>query len=99
MKTQTRSQILKIIEKKGKVRPSELRGFLNMSAQIIHRHLRNLVKQGMVEARGSTPFTQYALAGVPDFEAVSGWMKARTLTKSPEAWVCETREMLTARLP
>ncbi len=99
MKTETRSQILKIIEKNGKVRPSELRETLNISAQAIHRHLRSLVEQGIVEARGSAPFTQYALAGVPDLEAVSNWVNAPTLTKSPEESVCETREILTARLP
>ncbi|MCB4756769.1 MAG: winged helix-turn-helix domain-containing protein [Elusimicrobia bacterium] len=99
MKTQTRSQILKIIEKNGKVRPSELRESLNISAQAIHRHLRSLTEQGIVEAKGSAPFTQYALAGVLDFEAVSSWVNAPTLTKSPESLVCETREILTARLP
>jgi len=99
MKTNTRSQIIKIIEKKGKIRPSELREALNLTAQAIHYHLRGLSKQGIVEAKGSVPFTQYALAGVPDFEAVSSWVNARTLAQSPESLVCETRERLTARLP
>jgi len=99
MKTQTRSQILKLIEKNGKVRPSELRKALKISSQAIHRHLRSLTENGIIEAKGSAPFTEYALAGVPDLEAVSHWMNAPTLTKSPEMWVCETRETLTARLP
>src|SRR5882672_2510298 len=99
MKTQTRSKILQLIEKNGKVRPSELRETLKISAQAVHRHLRSLAEQGVVEAKGSAPFTQYALAGTPDLEGVAGWMNARTLTQSPQQWVCETREILTARLP
>jgi len=99
MKTQTSAQILKIIEKSGKIRPSELRKSLNISAQSIHRHLRKLIDQGMIETKGSTPFTQYMLAGVPDLEAVSRWMNARTAPKSPEPLVCETRDVFAARLP
>ena len=99
MKTQTRAQILKIIENSGKIRPIELRKALNISAQAIHRHLRNLTEQGIVEIKGSAPFTQYALAGVPDFEAASRWISARTVSKSPESLVCETRDIFTARLP
>lgn len=99
MKTETRSQILKIIEKKRSVRPSELRQSLKISAQAIHRHLRTLAEQGLVEAKGSAPFTRYVLAGVLNLEAVAGWLNARTLTESPQEWVCETRETLTARLP
>ncbi len=99
MKTQTRAHILKMIEKSGKVRPFELRKSLNISAQVIHRHLRTLIDQGLIEIKGSAPFTQYALAGVPDLEAVSAWVSARTAPKSPESWVCETRETFAARLP
>ncbi|MFA5975247.1 MAG: winged helix-turn-helix domain-containing protein [Elusimicrobiota bacterium] len=99
MKTQTRAQILKIIEKSGKIRPFELRKSLNISAQAIHRHLRNLTQQGMVEIKKSGSFTHYALAGVPDLAAVSKWMNARTVPKGPESFVCETREVFTGRLP
>jgi hypothetical protein len=97
MKTGTRANILKAIEKAGKIRPSELRQTLNVSAQAIHRHLRSLVQQELIEAKGSMPFTQYALAGIPDLEAVSAWLNAKTLTKNPPL-VCETREILTAKL-
>ncbi len=99
MKTETRAQILKMIEKSGKIRPFELRKSLNISAQAIHRHLRSLTEQGIIEIKGSAPFTQYALAGVPDLEAVSRWMNARTAPKGPESLVCETREIFTGRLP
>ncbi len=99
MKTETRAQILKIIQEKGKVRPIELRKSLNISAQMIHRHLRNLTERGIVEIKGAGRFTQYALAGVPDWEAVSSWINARTAPEGPESMVCETREVFTARLP
>jgi hypothetical protein len=36
MKTQTRAQILKIIEKSGKIWPFELQKSLSISAQAIH---------------------------------------------------------------
>jgi hypothetical protein len=99
MKTQTRAQILKIIEKNGKVRPSELCVSLKISPQAIHRHLRSLSEQGIVEAKGSAPFTQYALAGVPDFDAAFDWVHARTLDSNPQDHVSETRDNFTARLP
>src|SRR5882724_857188 len=98
MKTETRTKILKLIEKHGKIRPADLREALNLSAQIIHRHLKNLVEQGLVEVKGSAPFTQYALAGTPDFGPVFTWLSASAQTKSPE-FVCETRDIFAARLP
>src|SRR5438445_4587146 len=99
MRTETRSHILKIIEKHGKARPADLRASLKISAQAIHRHLRSLVEQGVLEAQGSAPFTRYTLAGVPDLEAVAGWIKASTLATSPSSSVCETRDVFSARLP
>jgi DNA-binding transcriptional ArsR family regulator len=99
MKTQTRSKILELIEKNGKVRPSEFVEFLKLSPQAIHRHLRILSDEGIIEAKGSPPFTQYALAGIPDLEAVAHWINAQTLENSPPSLVCETRETLAARLP
>ncbi|OGR91342.1 MAG: hypothetical protein A2992_05030 [Elusimicrobia bacterium RIFCSPLOWO2_01_FULL_59_12] len=99
MKTQTRSQILKIIEKSGKIRPLELRKTLNISSQAVHRHLRSLIQQGIIEIKGSAPLVHYTLAGVPDLGAVSKWMNARTAPKGPDSLVCETREVFTGRLP
>jgi hypothetical protein len=99
MKTNTRAQILEIIEKSGKIRPFDLRKSLNISAQAIHRHLKDLTEQGIIEAKGSAPLVHYALAGVPDFGAASGWMSEQAAPKSPESLVCETRDIFTARLP
>src|SRR5687768_6925093 len=98
MRTETRAQIIKLVEENGKIRPIELRKALQLSAVAIHRQLRALIDQGILEVKGSTPFTQYVLAGVPDLEAVSNWLNAKTLTKSPESMVCETRDIFAGRL-
>ncbi len=98
MKTQTRSQIIEIIEEKGKIRPNDLRESLNISSQAIHRHLRNLTKERIIETIGSAPFTQYALAGTPDFKAAFHWLEARTPLDNPEL-VCETQQTFVGRLP
>jgi DNA-binding transcriptional ArsR family regulator len=99
MKTQTRSQIVKMIDENGMMRPIELARALKLSPQAIHRHLRRLAEAGVLEARGAPPFTQYALAGVPNFEAAFDWMKARSITDHSVSQVSETRDILAARLP
>src|ERR1043165_9822808 len=98
MKTSTRTELLKIIEKNGKIRPVELRKILNISAQALHRHLRALTQQGLIEVKGSVSFPEYACAGVPDFQAASRLIKAPTQPHSPESRLCETREVFTPRL-
>lgn len=99
MKSSTLTNILMLLEKKGSMRPRELQELLDLSPQIIHRHLKKLVQQGLLEIKGSAPFTQYALAGVPNLESVSNWINARVLTGNPESLVCETRDVFAARLP
>jgi hypothetical protein len=99
MKTQTRAQIIEIIEKKGKARPIELRGLLDLSAQAIHRHLKALIQEGVLETRGTPPVTQYSLAGMPDFESAFSWFNAPSLEKNSHTQVSETRDVLSARLP
>jgi len=99
MKTDTRSCIVKIIEKNGKARPFDLVKALGISAQAIHRHLKSLVSEGVLEIQGAAPYTQYTMAGIPDLERASQWMNARTLTESPGTFVSETRDVLAARLP
>ncbi|MBI2519529.1 MAG: winged helix-turn-helix transcriptional regulator [Bdellovibrio sp.] len=99
MKTNTRSKILKILEKNGKTKPSDLKNSLKISLQAIHRHLKSLTQAGLIESRGSPPFTQYVLAGIPDFKELSKWLSAKTLSKSPEDFVCSSRDILDGRLP
>jgi hypothetical protein len=99
MRTDTRAKILKLIDQRRRIRPFDLRHLLHISAQALHRHLKALVREGVIEAKGSAPFTEYALAGTPDFEEASLWVNARTMPNSPESMVCETREVFSGRLP
>lgn len=99
MKTKTRSKIIEIVQKKGQARPVELRDTLQISGQALHRHLSRLVENGVLEVKGSPPLTWYTLAGIPDLDAVTRWLQAPTLAESPQSFVCETRDILTARLP
>ena len=98
MKTNTRVQILEVIEKSGKIRPFDLRKSLDLSAQAIHRHLKILSEEGLIEAKGSAPFTEYALAGIPDLDAMTQWLKASANPQGPTSLICETREAFVARL-
>ena len=98
MKTETKSAILKMIERGGKVRPAELQESLKITPQTVHYHLRNLVRQGLIEAKGSVPFTQYSLAGIPDLEAVAHWLSVENPVNNPDL-ICDTRDVFTARLP
>jgi hypothetical protein len=95
----TRAQIIEIIKKNGKTRPVALAESLGISAQALHRHLRALKETGVLEAHGRAPYTQYALAGVPDFETAFSWSKTPRLSVSPKDTVCESRDQLAARLP
>lgn len=97
MKTRTKSQILKIIDKKVRVRPVELVRTLQISPQAIHRQLKSMVQEGVLACQGRPPLTYYVLANVPDFSAAFAWLKAKHLNESPVS-VCETRDILSARL-
>jgi len=99
MKTDTRARIQQLIEKNGRMRPFELQKALTISAQAIHRHLRALSENGIIEVQGSAPFTRYRLAGSPEFDDAFKWARARTAPKGFETLVCETREIFSARLP
>jgi len=99
MKTQTRGDIIRLIEKHGKIRPHDLRLALKLSGPAIHKQLRNLTKQGLIEVKGKPPLTFYALAGVPNLEEVSKWLSAKALKTNPVDAVCETRDVFAGRLP
>lgn len=99
MKTGTKQRIVEIIKKQGKARPVELYVSLNLSPQIIHRHLKDLVTAGILESKGSAPTTYYSLAGTPDMDALSVWITSAKVEQSPDTMVCETREILAGRLP
>jgi hypothetical protein len=98
MKTQTKNKIIEIVRKNRRARPHELAKQLNLSSQAIHRHLKALVENSILEPRGKPPFTAYALAGVPSFEDAMTWIKTGQRKTSSESTICQTRDVFTARL-
>ena len=97
MKTQTKLHILKIIRKKRSVRPSELAQTLKISPQIIHRHLKTLLADRIIEKKGTPPYTRYMIAGMPDFSKALKWFFSQTAPDEASE-VCETRDVFSARL-
>lgn len=54
---------------------------------------------GMLETRGRGPKIRYVIAGAPDFEGAKRWHASRTKpAESPSDFVCETRDVFSARL-
>lgn len=99
MKTETRDRIVETIRAKGGARPVELVRGLGLSPQAIHRHLRTLLASGVLERRGRGPQTSYLIAGAPRLDAVRLWHAAPAAPdENPEAFVCGTRDVFTARL-
>jgi len=99
MKTDTKDKLLALIKKEGVCRPHDLSLRFKLSPQIIHRHLKDLVKKNLIEARGKAPFTEYSLADVPDFNEAKAWLdKGRPPSKKASDFICETRDVFHARL-
>lgn len=98
MKTKTKLHLVRFIEKRREARPVELIKAFKISPQSIHRHLKSLVLDGVLEARGRPPFTFYVRSGIPNFLKVFQWIKADRIKKNDASVVCETRDILTARL-
>src|SRR4051794_20689945 len=98
MKTDTRLRIRKVIEKKGPQKPSELVAAIGISAQALHRQLSSMVEQGVLVTQGKPPKTSYALAGIADFSKAFVWLGRKIVEENPKDKVCETRDVLTARL-
>lgn len=99
MKTQTKFQIVKLIEKSGPSRPADLSAKLGISPQALHRHLKKLSEQGILEPLGTPPFTRYSIAGVPNFDSAFDWIKSPKVPEGTFSNVSETRDVLSARLP
>ncbi|MBI5630997.1 MAG: winged helix-turn-helix transcriptional regulator [Elusimicrobia bacterium] len=99
MKGETRSKIIKIIEEEGATRPITLVHRLKITPQAIHRHLKRLLAEGALESRGRGPLTRYFLAGRPDLERAMRWYAAAGRPdESPAEFICETRDVFSARL-
>lgn len=97
MKTLTRSNIIKIIQENHGARPSELAKKLKITPQAIHRHLRVLILEGIIEIKGKPPSTEYVIADSPRFDAAFEWFKGKSPSNFAQ-FVCETRDVFTARL-
>lgn len=63
MDTATKSQIVKIISKKNRVRVVDLTRALGISPQAIHRHLKELTQSDILQKSGRAPTCFYELAG------------------------------------
>ncbi|NDC22943.1 MAG: winged helix-turn-helix transcriptional regulator [Proteobacteria bacterium] len=59
MNSESKQQIIEIINKKGKVSVHFLSEKLKLSPQMVHRHLKDLIQQGLVSRLGSAPKTEY----------------------------------------
>ena len=99
MRTDTREKLLKLIRDDEKARPYDLRKALGISGQALHRHLKDLVRKGVLETEGSAPRIFYKLSGWPDFDAAARWMNSvrricatgTTRTSSPSSTDCSRR--------
>ena len=97
MKTQTKSQIVKIITKKGRIRPSDLAKLLKITPQALHRHLKSLVTEKIIQSHGSSPKTVYEIIGRPDLEKIKDWFCSSKITQNPSD-ISETRDVFQGRL-
>ncbi|NBT57853.1 winged helix-turn-helix transcriptional regulator, partial [bacterium] len=59
MKSDSKQQIVDILNKKGKLSVHYLSEKLKLSPQMVHRHLKDLIQQGLVSRLGSAPKTEY----------------------------------------
>ena len=100
MKTETRAQILEIIESESGTRPADLIQALALTPQAIHRHLKSLLAEGRLERQGAGPTVRYFIAGKPQLQRVGAWCGARARpSENPPDLICETRDAFSGRLP
>jgi len=99
MKTETKSLLLKFLESQGQARPRDIAKHFRMSTQAIHRHLKTLVSEGLLEQKSKPPTTYYTPADTPIFSLAAKWMRISKVNSTKfKDFVCETRDVFTARL-
>lgn len=59
MKTSTKNEILKLLEEQGPAGPSAIASTLQISPQMVHRHLKNLLMSGDIRRQGEPPKVLY----------------------------------------
>jgi predicted transcriptional regulator len=57
----TSSNIVSYIQKHAQATPKELAGCIGVSLQMVHRSLKKLVSEGVLEKKGSPPQVFYSL--------------------------------------
>jgi hypothetical protein len=78
MRQGTKSQISVIIDKEGPIGASDLARRLGITPQALHRHLKTLCQQGLLEKQGTPPHTRYA-RGKEDNSTRSGLPPIKTI--------------------
>lgn len=61
MKSDTKNKILEIIEKREQVTVNDLVDLLGFSRQIIHRHISDLIRRGLIKKDGTPPKVFYSI--------------------------------------
>ncbi len=76
MKGEKKKQLLSYIAKNGAARPNELAQFLKISAQALHRHLKELLENKEIQKKGAPPLVYYEIKKIAynidtDFSKIS----------------------------
>ena len=61
MKTNTKQQLFEYIEKNEIAGPTQLASYLEISTQMVHRHLKALLSEGLIRKSGVPPKVVYRL--------------------------------------
>lgn len=69
MKTNTKSQIIEFIKKNGQASPKQIVDFMNLSPQIIHRHLKELLLEKQILKIGKSPKVYYRINSKIEFKS------------------------------
>lgn len=70
MKGKTSQKIIKILEEKGQISPSELNRLLGLSDRAVRKQLKKLYEEGILDKKGKPPRVFYYLKAVKDVEAL-----------------------------
>lgn len=62
MKTQTKDHILRLLREQGPTGPTAISSLLNISPQMVHKHLKSLIQSGDIKKQGTPPKVVYLAA-------------------------------------
>ncbi len=62
MKTQTKQHILQLLKEQGPTGPTAISSLLNISPQMVHKHLKTLMQSGDIRRQGTPPKVLYLAA-------------------------------------